>query len=126
MHDYNTYDIPQQNNQVPEQFQDPEALDPVTAAPTHDIASGPQVQTLGRSKRKRAATRQKQLDGVNDSNFNDCLCGSVVNPDSDGALMCKQVGCETQWVMICYSFNDCGVTVSFIYYNLVSFTMCFA
>src|ERR1700688_3418890 len=48
--------------------------------------------TLGRSKRKRAAARQNQLDEVNDSHFNDCLCGSVVIPASDGALACKQVG----------------------------------
>jgi hypothetical protein len=37
---------------------------------------------------------------VNDSRFNDCLCGSVANPTSDGAIWCKQVGCETQWVWI--------------------------
>ena len=56
--------------------------------------------SLGRSKRKQATARQKQLDEVNNSNFNDCLCGSVVIPASEGALMCKQVGCETQWVSI--------------------------
>jgi len=112
LHDYITYDIPQQNNRVPEQ------LDPVTAASIHDIASGP-VQTLGRSKRKRTTTRQKQLDGVNDSSFNDCLCGSVVNPVSAGALMCKQVRCETQWVIICNSFNNCGVIFSFIFSSII-------
>jgi hypothetical protein len=107
------------NNQVPpEQFQHPEASDSTgmaVVAPTSDnvqVASGAE-ETLGRSKRKRAIARQRQLDGVNDSNFNDCLCGSVVKPASDGTLMCKQVGCETQWVLIYYSFN-CDVSFSFI------------
>jgi len=57
----------------------------------------PDMQTLGRSKRKRVTTR---LNEVNDSHFTDCLCGSVADPASDGVLMCKQVGCETQWVFI--------------------------
>jgi hypothetical protein len=128
-----TYEVLQQNLQVPqEQLQHPAVLGTVTAgvSVSWDIeASGTQpetaghgVQTLagGRSKRQRVTARHNQLDEVNDSHFNDCLCGSVVTPASDGALMCKQLGCETQWVLI--SFN-CGVIFSFIF--LVPFKMYF-
>ena len=101
--------------QSKEQAQPPAISDSVTAvasASTLNIAEASHNEThnnlqtpsktpsLGRSKRKWATVRQKQLDEVNDSNFNDCLCGSVVISASEGALMCKQVGCETQWVSI--------------------------
>ncbi|KDR67268.1 hypothetical protein GALMADRAFT_80035, partial [Galerina marginata CBS 339.88] len=29
--------------------------------------------------------------------LNDCLCGDVVQPFADGAVKCKQAGCETEW-----------------------------
>jgi hypothetical protein len=32
--------------------------------------------------------------------------------------MCKQVGCETQWVLIYYSFN-CDVSFSFIWSSII-------
>ena len=30
--------------------------------------------------------------------LNGCLCGLVLDRSSNGVLMCKQAGCETQWV----------------------------
>ncbi len=103
-HDLSTYKIVQRDLPAPQEVQHPEILDSVAVSvsiyvETSGTHSGG-VQTLGRSKRKQAAVHQNQLDEVNDSHFNDCLCGSVVNPGSDRALMCKQVGCEMQWVLI--------------------------
>ena len=94
----------------------PEILDSAVVSASTYVEAGETtggVQTFGRSKRKRAPARQNQLDEVNDSHFNNCLCGSVVIPTSDGALMCKQVGCETQWV----AFLSIGV--SFSYYLII-------
>ena len=84
-----------------------EILDSVVVSASTYVKAGETagVQTFGRSKRKRAPARQNQLDEVNDSHFNDCLCGSVVIPTSNGALMCKQVGCETQFLSIGVSFS---------------------
>lgn len=44
-----------------------------------------------RSKHKRVP---QKLEGV----LNRCLCGLVLDCSSNGVLMCKQAGCETQWV----------------------------
>ena len=48
----------------------------------------------GRTKRKRVP-RKQQADELNG-----CLCGDVVEPDIEGALKCRQAGCETEWVAI--------------------------
>ena len=32
--------------------------------------------------------------------LNECLCGIVVDSQSDGVLECKRLGCETQWVRV--------------------------
>ena len=32
--------------------------------------------------------------------LNGCLCGIVVDSQSDGVLECKKLGCETQWVRL--------------------------
>ena len=55
-----------------------------------DIEENPEA--FGRSKRKRIP-RQAETDALNE-----CLCGLVVKPSSEGALLCKKKGCETQWV----------------------------
>ena len=47
---------------------------------------------FGRSKRKRIP-RQVEIDAPNE-----CLCGLVVEPLSEGVLLCKKNGCETRWV----------------------------
>jgi hypothetical protein len=49
----------------------------------------------GRSKRKRVP---RQLADA----LNGCLCGSVLNSSLSGVVKCKQAGCETQWVSICF------------------------
>jgi hypothetical protein len=46
-------------------------------------------RVIGRPKRRRIA-RNVALDS--------CLCGNVVLPSSNGSLMCRHSGCETQWV----------------------------
>jgi len=107
--------------------QHPKILDSVVVSESTYVAveaseTADGVQTFECSKRKRAPAHQNQLDdSVNDSHFNNCLCGSVVIPTSDGALMCKQVGCETQWVV----FLSIGVLFSYQINYLVSFTVCF-
>ena len=55
-----------------------------------DIEENP--ESFGRSKQKRIP-RQAETDTLNE-----CLCGLVVKPSSEGALLCKKKGCETQWV----------------------------
>jgi hypothetical protein len=45
------------------------------------------------SMRKRA--RDHVVDKLN---LNSCLCGSVVDPATEGVIKCKQTSCETQWV----------------------------
>ena len=90
---------------------------------TETGGQGVQSLTGGRSKRQRVTARHNQLNEVNDSNFNDCLCGSVVKPASDRALMCKQLGCETQWVLIC--FHSTVVSLSHYFNCLVPFEMYF-
>jgi hypothetical protein len=50
----------------------------------------------GRSKRKRIP-RKQVLDTLNG-----CLCGDVVDPSelpSDTIIKCKEMGCETEWVI---------------------------
>ena len=47
----------------------------------------------GRTKRKRVP-RKQQADKLNG-----CLCRDVVEPSTEEALKCKQVGCETEWVI---------------------------
>jgi hypothetical protein len=53
------------------------------------------TEELGRSKRKRIPRRLADA-------LNGCLCGLVLNGSSSGALKCKQLGCETQWVSTLY------------------------
>jgi len=50
------------------------------------------LEALGRSKRKRVL-RQAETDALNG-----CLCRLIVKPSSEGAILCKKKGCETQWV----------------------------
>ncbi|KJA17943.1 hypothetical protein HYPSUDRAFT_145782, partial [Hypholoma sublateritium FD-334 SS-4] len=39
--------------------------------------------------------------------LNGCLCGIVVNPKCEGALKCRQAGCETQWYHLhCVNFES--------------------
>ena len=54
------------------------------------------LEEFRQSKCKRVP--QKLEDALNG-----CLCGLVLNCSSNGILMCKQAGCETQWVS---STND--------------------
>ena len=49
-------------------------------------------ESFGRSKQKRTP-RQAETDVLNE-----CLCGLVVKPSSEGALLGKKKGCESQWV----------------------------
>jgi hypothetical protein len=53
-------------------------------------------EELGRTKRKRVPRKQQADD------LNGCLCGDVVEPDTEGALKCRQTGCETEWVTIIF------------------------
>jgi len=54
------------------------------------------LEEFGRSKCKRFP---RKLEDV----LNGCLCGLVLDHSSNGVLMCKQAGCETQWMS---STND--------------------
>jgi len=74
-----------------------------------DIEENPEA--LGRSKRKRVP-QQAETDALNG-----CLCGLIVKPSSEGAILCKKKGCETQWVhgfMIPY-LNLLTLIISTIY-----------
>jgi len=65
----------------------------------------------GRSKRK-IVPQQAETDALNG-----CLCGLVIKPSSEGAILCKKKGCETQWVrgfMIPY-LNLLTLIISTIY-----------
>ena len=53
-----------------------------------DIEKNP--ESSGRSKQKRIP-QQAESDALNG-----CLCGLVVKLSSEGALLCKKKGCETQ------------------------------
>ena len=55
-----------------------------------DIKENPEA--FRRSKRKRIPW-QAETDMLNE-----CLCGLVVKLSSEGSLLCKKKGCETQWV----------------------------
>ena len=55
-----------------------------------DIEENP--ESFGRSKQKRIL-RQAETDVLSE-----CLCGLVVKPSSEGALLCKKKRCKTQWV----------------------------
>ena len=77
---------PQQKETVREQEPLPDTLESVSV----DIEENPEA--FGRSKRKRIP-RQAETDALNE-----CLCGLVVKPSSEGSLLCKKKGCETQWV----------------------------
>ena len=48
-------------------------------------------EEFGWSKRKRVPRKLEDA-------LNGCLCGLVLDRSSNGVLMCKQAGCETQWV----------------------------
>jgi hypothetical protein len=56
-----------------------------------------------RSMRKRA--RDHVVDKLN---LNSCLCGSVVDPSTDGVVKCKRTSCEseTQWVSTKFDMVD--------------------
>ena len=77
---------PQQKETDREQEPLPDTLESVSV----DIEENPEA--FGRSKRKRIP-RQAETDALNE-----CLCGLVVKPSSQGSLLCKKKGCETQWV----------------------------
>ena len=53
-----------------------------------DIKENP--ESFGRSKQKRIP-RQAEMDALNE-----CLCRLVIKLSSEGALLCKKKGCETQ------------------------------
>lgn len=52
------------------------------------------TEGVERSKPKRVP-RQVEVDALNGY-----LCGLVVEPSSEGALICKKKACVTQWVRI--------------------------
>ncbi len=78
------------------------ARPPATTAPAMMVEGNNTVtateprEEAGRTKRKRVP-RKQQADELNG-----CLCGDVVEPSTEGALKCKQAGCETEWVIIFY------------------------
>ena len=64
----------------------------VSQAVTEIQRAGTESETSGRGRRKRAPRQFGDL--------NSCLCGTAVNlsVDSNGAIECRQLGCETRWV----------------------------
>lgn len=42
--------------------------------------------------------KRKRGHVIDKLNLNSCLCGSVVNPSTEGSVKCKQSSCEMQWV----------------------------
>jgi hypothetical protein len=67
---------------------------PATAATV--LSTTESLEELGHAKRKRVP-RKQQADELNG-----CLCGDVIELFMEGALKCKQAGCETEWVSICF------------------------
>jgi len=51
---------------------------------------------LGCTKRKWMPRKQQANE------LNSCLCGDVIELFMEGVLKCKQAGCETEWITICF------------------------
>ena len=65
----------------------------IIAANSHLAVEGRPSDEVGRSKWKHVPRQMPDaLDG--------CLCGIVVDSQSDSVLECKKLGCETQWVRL--------------------------
>jgi len=88
----------------------------IVAASTENDAI---VEETGRSKRKRVP-RKHILDTLNG-----CLCGEVVDSlklPSNAIIKCKEIGCETEWVIVLYLVYLW--LISLILYYIVSPQLC--
>jgi len=84
------------NNKIPTSRHEPAMVAVPTILQPEIQQSGPggaeAIEMSGCSRRKRAPRQIGDLNG--------CLCRLVVKPgvDLSGAIRCRQLGCETQWV----------------------------
>ena len=56
------------------------------------------VPSVWNAKHTSTAAMKKNSATGRNGHVNECLCGLVVKPSSEGSLLCKKKGCKTQWV----------------------------
>ena len=64
------------------------------------IAANSHLAVEERPSDEARHSKQKRVPRQMPDALNGCLCGIVVDSQSDGVLECKKLGCETQWVRL--------------------------